>query len=84
MRTHLRRRLAAALILFGIILSSAFTTTATAAAAPTLAARAAQGWTYYATYPSHASCAAAGQAAGGTWKCVVSARPGAFDLYVAA
>jgi hypothetical protein len=44
----------------------------------------AQGWTYSATYPNHASCLAAGKAnpQGLNWRCVVSAQPGAFDLYL--
>lgn len=83
MCTPLRRRPATAVLLLVMILAPLSTTTATAAAAPTVTVQSATGWTYYATYPTHDSCAAAGRsdASGHSWKCVVSARPGAFDLY---
>jgi hypothetical protein len=84
MRTLPRRRHAAALILFVALLSPAITTTtAFAAGTGQVPAHAFQGGVFYATYPNHAACVAAGDAdpAGRTYQCVVSTRPGAFDLY---
>jgi hypothetical protein len=39
-------------------------------------------WEYYGTYPSYASCAAAGETQGRNWQCVDSHQAGAYDLYL--
>jgi hypothetical protein len=82
---HLRRS-TAAVLLVGAAMVPALTTTSAYAVGPSSAAVSAvpAGWTYYATYPSQASCLAAGPANpfGAAWECRPSSRPGAYDLYV--
>lgn len=55
-----------------------------AGSAPAALHTARAAWSYYATYPDYASCVAAGKAnpQGRNWQCIVSARPGVFDLYL--
>jgi hypothetical protein len=80
------RRHAAAVLLL-VMMGSFSLTEATpahaAGSAPAAVHAATLGWTFYATYPNHSSCLAAAttSAEGRKWQCVVSARPGAFDLY---
>jgi hypothetical protein len=82
---HLRRSTAAALLV-GAAMVPALAATPAYAAGPSSAAvsAVAAGWTFYATYPDHASCLAAGPVNpyGAQWQCLPSAQPGAYDLYV--
>ena len=80
------RRSTAAVLLAGAAMVPALAATPGYAVVPSSAAvsTVAAGWTYYATYPDHASCLAAGPTNpyGAQWQCVPSAQPGAYDLYV--
>jgi hypothetical protein len=75
----LRRRGAAVLLLAMLVSSSLTAATSALAAGP--ASLASQGLTYYATYSSYESCAAAGiaNARGRSWECLESSR--GFGLY---
>jgi hypothetical protein len=74
-----------------LVLLSGATVASVLAATPALAAglpstvdgtSSATAWTYYATYPDYASCAAAARAQGRNWQCVMSSPSGAHDLYL--
>ncbi len=87
-----RRSTAAALLMGAAVISAAVVAapaptaaaSSTVAASSTAVSAAAATWTYYATYPSHASCLAAGPTNpyGAQWQCVPSRQAGAYDLYV--
>lgn len=81
MRTLSRRRHGTAALLLTMVVSSSLTATMPALASGSASA-AFNGWTYYANYGDHASCAAAGDAnaQGRKWQCLKAARSG-FDLY---
>ncbi len=79
------RRSTAAVLLAGAAVVPALAATPAYAVAPSPAAvsTVAAGWTYYATYPNHAACLAAGPTNpyGAPWEC--RPRPGgAYDLWV--
>jgi hypothetical protein len=86
MRRFLRRSCAEVLLLLAIVTSSALAAAPAFAAgsAPAAVRAAVEGWTFYNTYPSHASCIAAGKAnpQGKDWRCLKSAQSDAFDLYL--
>ncbi len=82
---HLRRS-TAAVLLAGAALVPALAATPVYATGPSSAAvsTVVAGWTYYATYPTQASCLAAGPTNpyGAAWECRPARQAGAFDLYV--
>jgi hypothetical protein len=69
-------------VLCGAALVLAHPTTPAYAASSSSASVHAAGaaWKYYGTYPTYASCAAAGETQGSNWQCVDQA--GAYDLYL--
>ncbi len=82
---HLRRFTAAALLVGAAVVPALAAAPAYAVGpSPAAVSAVAAGWTYYATYPDHASCLAAGPVNpyGAQWQCLPSAQPGAYDLYV--
>jgi hypothetical protein len=83
--SHLRRCTTAALLVGTAMVPTLAATPVYAAGPPSAAVSAVTaGWTYYATYPDHASCLAAGPgiSQGAQWQCIPSTQPGAYDLYV--
>jgi hypothetical protein len=82
---HLRRSTAAVLLVGSAMVPALAVTQVYAVGPPSAAVSAVSaGWTFYATYPDHASCLAAGPVNpyGAAWECRPSSQPGAYDLFV--
>jgi hypothetical protein len=81
---HLRRSTAVVLLVGAAVVPGLAAAPAYAVApSPTAVSTVAAGWTYYATYPDHASCLAAGPAnpfGARTWECRAAA--GGYELWV--